>query len=292
MPVTLQSLRRLAIALGVCGLAVNSAAAQTLPAGPGYRVVGVAANDTLNARVGPSTSFPVVSRLGPSQSGLTVEVCVPTLAPNQRGALTAGQLAQVDAKPVWCLIGTPGNRIGWVNARFLSLGSGQGGSAAHNALCQTNPQVSVDLANASNWISPAGRAPAYVSQNFPPTWDRALLWMSTDMDAGRGRTPGQTAHDFVIPFCSCGSQPATYQIPQIRVDDRAEVFLDGVNWTDIAMNFRADMPFAQARKTSTKSGQRQFMLRIHNDPGFADNPFGFAVMGSLVAPNSYMGACR
>lgn len=287
-----QKLRRLALALGVCGLAASSVAAQTLPPGSGYRVVGVASKDTLNVRVGPATSYPVVSSLAPSQTGLTVEVCVPTLAPQQRGALTPGQLAQVDAMPVWCLIGTSANRIGWVNARFLSLGSGQGGSAAHRTMCQTNPQVFVDLANASNWQSPAGRPPAYVSQNFPPTWDRALLWMSTDIDAGRGRVAGRTAHDFVIPFCSCSDQPATYQITRMRVDDRAEIFLDNVNWTDIAMNFRADMPFAQARKTSVKAGQRQFMLRIHNDPGFADNPFGFAVTGSLSAQNSYLGSCR
>ncbi len=67
---------------------------------PGFRVVGVAWNDVLNARAGPSASSEIVGSLMPGATGMM-----------RAGACTRS----------WCQI-SHGVTYGWVNMRFLMPG--------------------------------------------------------------------------------------------------------------------------------------------------------------------------
>jgi peptidoglycan/xylan/chitin deacetylase (PgdA/CDA1 family) len=68
-----------------------------------WDVTGVAANDVLNVRRGPGTTFPVIG----------------TLASDAVGLESTGRTAQVDGA-LWRELAVPGATTGWVNAAFLT----------------------------------------------------------------------------------------------------------------------------------------------------------------------------
>ncbi len=281
-------------------------AAATADGPDSWRVTGVAASDTLSVRAGPAVSYPRLGRLAHNARGLHTIVCVPTLSMNAYNSLSAPERRAVDGMARWCLVAQGGREVGWVNARFLAEGGGEdayqsgqnvggGGQflqSQHNQICATQPQVNVSLNDANLWRLPNGQRAVDVVQNRSPNWDSGMRWLSAWPDAGRGFAKGETSYDFSVQFCSCGSQPARYEISRIRVDDRAEVYFDGTNWQDIAVNFRADQPVARAGKSHVQDFNRSLMLRIHNDPGTPDNPLGFAIEGRLYAQNAYLGFCQ
>lgn len=92
-----------------------------------WTVTGVAANDVLNVRSGPSTDFPVVDRLRPGVSGLEMRVCVYVKAKP-----SAPRTAKM---PEWCAISQEGGgMIGWVNVRYLSQTTGEQPAAISSTL--------------------------------------------------------------------------------------------------------------------------------------------------------------
>ncbi len=68
-----------------------------------FRVVGVAAHDTLNVRANPADLETLVTRLSPYATGIRVAGCI-----------RAGS-----ANHVWCEIWT-GQHFGWVAGRYLA----------------------------------------------------------------------------------------------------------------------------------------------------------------------------
>ena len=272
-----------------------------------WSVTGVASNDTLSVRAGPAVSYPRLGQLSHDTRGLRTIVCVPTLNMNSYSALSAADKQTVDNMARWCLVAHGGREKGWVNARYLMEDGGgedayesgqnvgnapQPSQSQHDQICATQPQINVSLADPNLWRLPNGQRAVDVVQNRSPNWDNGMRWFSAWPDAGRGFAKGETSYDFSVQFCSCGSQQASYDIRRIRVDDRAEVFFDGVNWQDVAVNFRSDQPSARVGKAHVQDFNRSLMLRIHNVPGTPDNPLGFAVEGRLMASNAYLGFCQ
>lgn len=68
-----------------------------------YRVIGVAAGDVLNVRAQPDPSGEIVGALEPNASGVVV----------------AGTRVEINGSVWWQVVG--GGRLGWVNARYLTL---------------------------------------------------------------------------------------------------------------------------------------------------------------------------
>jgi len=107
-------------------LATASAMAFALPAfaeadGPdAWRVVGVAPDDVLNARVGPGTDYFVIATLPHDARGVQLSVCVPTTTTLQYFALSGGQQAELAGLAPWCLVSLGGEQLGWVHRRFLA----------------------------------------------------------------------------------------------------------------------------------------------------------------------------
>ena len=91
-----------AVAVVVWITAVCGAAAQGYPAL--YDVTGVAANDVLNVRQGPSANTPIIDRLEPFETDVEVLRLDPT-----------GRWARVAA----------GEQMGWASLRFLERQAGQ-----------------------------------------------------------------------------------------------------------------------------------------------------------------------
>ncbi len=282
--------------LAACFLiAVSLTPEAVAQSGHSWSVIGVSSNDTLNVRAGPGTQFPVIDRLGYNQSGLRKVTCTPYTRQDRN--YSNSLRSQLNQMTKWCLVKMSGASYaaGWVNNRFL----GQGGSSnsqtglTHAQACAQNPSINADLGRRSAWRLKDGRPIQRVTQNMSPQWDANRTWWSAWRDAGRYLNAAPTKMDFVVDFCSCGNQPATYALTNVRVDDRLEVFMDTVNWTDIGPNFNPNTTGASnTNKTNMAAGQRQLMLRLHNDPGGADNPTGVSLGGFLVAEKSYLGRCK
>lgn len=98
-----------------CWMAVGLMLAGPAMADP-FRVTGVAADDFLNVRAGPSTRFEVVAQLPNGSGGLSKEVCALV-----KPAPDAANRADL---PEWCAISQGGAILGWVNARYLSPDAG------------------------------------------------------------------------------------------------------------------------------------------------------------------------
>ena len=97
-----------------------------------WRVTGVAADDVLNMRLGPSTDFLAIDSLPPNARGLEQVTCVPLLIPSIYNRLTEAQ--REDMPQGWCLVRT-GDFIkaGWVAQRFLKPDWGQPDAAVANS---------------------------------------------------------------------------------------------------------------------------------------------------------------
>lgn len=83
-----------------------------------WAVTGVAADDTLNMRMGPGTKYLVIDALAPNARGLEQITCVPLLIPQISYKLTEAQRADLPQR--WCLMRTRDySKAGWVAQRFL-----------------------------------------------------------------------------------------------------------------------------------------------------------------------------
>ncbi len=136
------------VAVTLAGLACVSASRAFAEAdGPdAWRVTGVAADDELNARMGPGVGYPAIDALAPGARHLTSITCVPLATLAQYEALSAGERRALP--PRWCLVsdGT-GRQRGWVAQRFLA-----------------EDTLAPDAA-----IGAGGEGP-----NVPPPWDIAV----------------------------------------------------------------------------------------------------------------------
>lgn len=84
-----------------------------------WRVVGVAADDHLNARMGPSVDYPVLDVLAYNTRDIQVEVCVPTTGNVSFDDLNAEQRKALSNQAVWCYVNGPKGEAGWVNRSYL-----------------------------------------------------------------------------------------------------------------------------------------------------------------------------
>jgi len=88
-----------------------------------WRVTGVAPNDVLNVRMGPSTSYPVIEAFAHDERGLEEITCVPFYSPAHFMAMTEAEIAALP--PRWCLMRSADMRkAGWVAQRFLTADFG------------------------------------------------------------------------------------------------------------------------------------------------------------------------
>lgn len=101
-------------------LAAPAARAEIDGHGPdAWRVTGVAANDVLNARMGPGTHYPVIETFAPDERGLQLITCVPYHSLAHYSAMTDAQIKALP--PRWCLMrDAQMHRAGWVAQRFLT----------------------------------------------------------------------------------------------------------------------------------------------------------------------------
>lgn len=99
--------------------AATAAFAQIDGHGPGrWRVTGVAANDVLNARMGPGTMYPVIETFAPDTRELEQITCVPYYTLRHYSAMTEAQISALPQR--WCLMRDSGmTRAGWVAGQFI-----------------------------------------------------------------------------------------------------------------------------------------------------------------------------
>ena len=84
-----------------------------------WRVTGVAANDVLNARMGPGTNYSVIETFAPKERGLQKITCVPYYTLTHYNAMTEAQIKALPAR--WCLMrDAQMRRAGWVAQRFIT----------------------------------------------------------------------------------------------------------------------------------------------------------------------------
>ncbi len=119
--ITLPSRIKTAAAVAVCLACVMSTALAEIDGhGPdSWRVTEVATDDTLNARMGPSTDYAVIEQFASNESGLQQITCVPYYT---LGHYTEMSEAQIQALPPrWCLIRSADMlHTGWVAQRFIT----------------------------------------------------------------------------------------------------------------------------------------------------------------------------
>ena len=84
-----------------------------------WRVVGVSANDSLNARMGPGTNYPVIDRFAHNERLMQQVTCVPFYTASHYMQMSQ---AQIDALPArWCLMRNKEmTKAGWVAQRFIT----------------------------------------------------------------------------------------------------------------------------------------------------------------------------
>ena len=119
---TNQRLRWGRTALAVFALTIIASSAQAEIDGHGpdaWRVTGVSANDALNARMGPGTTYPVIESFAHYVRKMQQITCVPFYTAGHYGAMTQ---AQIDALPPrWCLMRNASmSKAGWVAQRFIT----------------------------------------------------------------------------------------------------------------------------------------------------------------------------
>ena len=84
-----------------------------------WRVTGVAANDRLNARMGPGTQYPVIESFGPKDRELQQITCVPFYTAAHYTAMTPAQIKALPQR--WCLMRDKStSKAGWVAQRYIT----------------------------------------------------------------------------------------------------------------------------------------------------------------------------
>lgn len=113
---------RQTLAIAVVALILMAPGAQADLDGHGpdsWRVTGVAANDRLNARMGPGTKYKVIETFAPDERGLEQITCVPYYALRHYMEMNEAQIKALP--PRWCLMrGADMQRAGWVAQRFIA----------------------------------------------------------------------------------------------------------------------------------------------------------------------------
>jgi len=146
-----------------------------------WRVVGVSANDKLNARMGPGTNYPVIERFAHNERGMQQVTCVPFYTPAHYERMTP---AQIDALPArWCLMRSASmSKAGWVAQRFITPDDAV--AAPRRA---TRPPVEVFSSRSNGKETPSSSSDALI--------DEAQLLVADLYDAqaraerGSGREP-------------------------------------------------------------------------------------------------------
>ena len=83
-----------------------------------WRVTGVAADDVLNARMGPGTGYPVIETFAHDARGLEEIACVPFFTMAHYSAMTEAEIEALPAR--WCLVRSADmSKAGWVAQRYL-----------------------------------------------------------------------------------------------------------------------------------------------------------------------------
>lgn len=83
-----------------------------------WRVVDVAPDDALNARMGPGTRYTVIGTFAHDARGLLQITCVPLLSGGIYYSLT--QAERENLPPRWCLMQSPDFSVkGWVSQRYI-----------------------------------------------------------------------------------------------------------------------------------------------------------------------------
>lgn len=103
----------------LAALAFSAPAHATADGPDAWRVVNVASNDVLNVRVGPGTSYFVVTALPFNARGIQLGTCVPTVTRDQYFALSPQAQQQLNGYTPWCVVIWNGQQLGWVNRNYL-----------------------------------------------------------------------------------------------------------------------------------------------------------------------------
>jgi hypothetical protein len=111
---------RTALAAFALTIIASSAQAEIDGHGPdAWRVTGVSANDVLNARMGPGTSYPVIETFAHNERRMQQITCVPFYTAAHYEAMTQAQLAALP--PRWCLMRNVSmSKAGWVAQRYIT----------------------------------------------------------------------------------------------------------------------------------------------------------------------------
>ncbi len=110
---------RLVVALALLLLATASWAEIDGHGPDAWRVIGVASGDQLNARMGPSTDYPVIDTFVANESGMQQVTCVPLLIGGAHDKLSEKERAALP--PRWCLVRSADlAKAGWVAQRYIT----------------------------------------------------------------------------------------------------------------------------------------------------------------------------
>lgn len=84
-----------------------------------WRVTGVAANDVLNARMGPGTDYKVIEHFLPNERGMQQVTCVPFYTLAHYSVMTEAERTALPAR--WCLMRSEDlTKAGWVAQHFIT----------------------------------------------------------------------------------------------------------------------------------------------------------------------------
>lgn len=117
---TMPHLFRAAIAVIALSFTPSVAMADLDGHGPdAWRVIDVAANDRLNARMGPGANYPVIATFAPNERGMQQVTCVPLQTPAHYASMTQAQIKALPAP--WCLMRDQSmSKAGWVAQRYIT----------------------------------------------------------------------------------------------------------------------------------------------------------------------------
>lgn len=163
-----------------------------------WRVTGVAADDVLNMRMGPGTSYLVIDSLPPDARGLEQITCVPLLLPSIYQRLSEEQRNSLPQR--WCLMRTDDYiKAGWVAQRFLEPDWGQAEADAGSVVFHNTGDEMIDgAALLVEDLYTAFEAQSNAAENpFGPTLAPHYFFASMVPDlAGRGGDVLYDAQDF------------------------------------------------------------------------------------------------
>ena len=118
-----------------------------------WRVTGVSANDHLNARMGPGTSYPVIDSFGHNERGLQQVTCVPFYTSEYYHRMSQAQIEALPAR--WCLMrDATMSKAGWVAQRFIT----PDGVETYAPAAETSPQPEHEPYTAQAGLDPVAQA--------------------------------------------------------------------------------------------------------------------------------------